>query len=334
MKSMFLYQCPYLLARLIRAVLAWPRILLRHPSRSLMITALMVFIGAGSGVAGVWFWASYHLRMGRMALERYHTAEAVPHLQAALSIWPNDPETLLLAARAARRSGSFEIADRLLDSYQELGRQDENLTLERVCLRAERGEPDSVSKSCRTFIEQDHPGSPLLFEALVRGYMRVYQPLRAEKLLNEWLQRQPDNPQALFIQGQILDLQMRQTESIQSYRAALTVDPTLDEARLRLCDALMQLGSIEEAQPHLVYLHRRLPNHLMLQVYLARIQDRQGHPEEAERMLEAVLASTPTSNRAARGSGRTGVRRSPMRIGRNRPGPLPCSYLLPGAINS
>src|SRR5690242_17146515 len=57
---------------LAEALLAWPRAILRHPLRSLTIAALVLLIGGGLSIAGVWLWASYHLRAGRAALERYH----------------------------------------------------------------------------------------------------------------------------------------------------------------------------------------------------------------------------------------------------------------------
>jgi len=125
---------------------------------------------------------------------------------------------------------------------------------------------------------------------MARAYLRTYQPHNAETVLRDWLQREPDNPQALLLQGQVYDLEVRQADAVKSYRAALTADPTLDEARLRLCDVLMQLGSVEEAQPHLEYLRGRAPNNLMVQVYLARIQERRGNTREAEQVLEAVAA--------------------------------------------
>jgi predicted Zn-dependent protease len=278
---------------LVRRPLAWLRAVLGHPLRSLTIAVLLLLIGTGGSMAGMWLWASYHLRAGRTALERYHTAEAVQHLQAALSIWPRDPEALLLAARAARRSGAFEAADQFLDLYQQSRKEDEALTLERICLRAQRGEPDSVANYCRRLIEQNDPAVPLIYEAMAQGFARNYQPHKAESVLRSWLEQEPNNPQALLLQGQIFADTMRHTEAIKSYRAALMADPTLDEARLRLGEILMQLGSIEEAQPHLEYLRSRLPDNPRVQVYLARIQDRQGHSEEAERMLDEVLAHQP-----------------------------------------
>lgn len=275
------------------AILAWPRAVLRHPLRSLTIATLLLLIGAGIGIAGVWLWSSHHLRAGRAALERYHTAEAVQHLQKVLSVWPHDPETLLLAARAARRSGSFDTADHFLDLYQEQRKDDEDLNIERICLRAQRGEPDSVFKYCIGMIEENDPSSPLLFEALAQGFWRNYQPQKAEMVLQKWLEQEPDNPQALLLQGEIHDLVMRQADAIKSFRAALTLDPTLDRARLRLCDILMQLGSFPEAQPHLTYLSSRLPDNPKVQVYLARVYDRASQQEEAQRILDELLARQP-----------------------------------------
>lgn len=286
-------QAPGRTTRLLRTLFAWPRSILRHPLRTLIIALLLLLIGAGSGVAGVWMWASYHLRSGRTALESYHTAEAVQHLQAALRVWPHDPDTLLLAARAARRAKAFDTAEHFLDLYQEQRKEDEDLTLERICLRAERGEPDSVAKYCQGLIERSDPATPLVLEALTQGYLRNYQPQKAGIAINEWLELDPDNPQALILQGQLYELLQRQADAIKSYRAALTADSTLDEARLRLSDVLMQLGSVEEAKPHLEYLGGRLPNNPKVQVYLARVQDRMGHPELAEQILDTVLAHQP-----------------------------------------
>jgi tetratricopeptide (TPR) repeat protein len=282
------------LSRLVRRILGVPRYLIRHPGRSLVIVLLLLLIGVGASMAGFYLWASYHLREARAALERYHNNEAMLHLHACLTVRPHDPDALLLAARAARRSNNLDGADEFLNQYQTVrGADDEALFLERVLVRVQRGEIDSVSNYCRSLIEQDHPAAPLVLEAIARGCMRMYRPVEAEHALKEWLQRQPDNPEALSLQGQLYDLQMRMHDAIVSFRRALTVDPELDEARIRLFNELMQLGLAEEAQPHLEYLCQRFPDNPMLQVHLARSRDRQGQMEEAEKILDAVLARHP-----------------------------------------
>jgi tetratricopeptide (TPR) repeat protein len=281
------------LARFVGTVLAWPHAVLRHPLRSLIIAVLLLLTASGFGIAATWLWASYHLRTGRAALEHYHTTEAVAHLYAVLKIWPRDPETLLLAARAARRSGAFDAANQFLDLYQEVRGEDEDVVLERICLRAARGEPESVANYCRSLIEENDPATPLLYEAMAQGFARSYQPRMAEMLLQKWLEQEPDNPQALYLLGQVYDSSSRRADAIKTYRAVLTADPTLDEARLRMCDALMQLGSLEEAQRHLEYLRARLSDNPKVLVYLARIQDRLDHPEEVQKLLDAALALQP-----------------------------------------
>jgi tetratricopeptide (TPR) repeat protein len=282
------------LRRLFRSVFAVPRYLLRHPSRGLAVALLLLLIGGGTGMAGMYLWGAYHLRAARAALERYHNNEAMWHLQACLAVRPHDAEAILLAARAARRANNLDEADRILDQYQvERGKDDEDLFLERVLVRVQRGEIDSVSNYCQTLIEKNDPATPLVLESLARGCMRMYRPLEAEKALDDWLQRQPDNAEALNLQGQVFDLEARMHDAIASYRRALTADDQLDDARMRLCNVLMQLGLMDEAEPHLEYLGKRFPNNPMLQVHLARARVRHGQTEEAEKILTAVLARFP-----------------------------------------
>jgi tetratricopeptide (TPR) repeat protein len=285
---------PGLIARCVRTALAVPRYPIRHPLRSLAIGTLLSLIALGLWMGYVHLSAFLDRRQARMAMERYHTDEAYPHLRDVRKIWPRDPETLLLAARGARRKGFFDQADDFLNQYQEVrGNDDPDLVLERVLLRLERGELDSVSKYCQTLVERDDPAAPLILEASAKGCLRMYRPQQAESFLKEWLKRQPDNSQALLIQGQLYELMTRQHDAIASYREALRVDPELDEARLRLCNALMGLGLTAEAQPHLEYMVRRFPDNLMVQVLLARVYDRAGEPEKADELIEGVLARQP-----------------------------------------
>jgi len=288
-------------SRLVRVVgraghnlLAIPLYFCRYPGRATVIALLLLFIIGGAGVTGAYMWASYHLRAARMAMEQYHTREAIPHLQAALSVWPHDPETLLLTARAARRADAFDRADLYLDQYQAVrGVEDESLILERALIQAERGDIDSVSEYCQGLVKQDHPDTPLILESLSRGFLRVYRLHEATLCLEEWLHRDPDNAQAHLIEAQLYTLQGRDLDAVAAYRCVLTIDPEMEDARLRLCVSLLQLGSHEEVLPHLEYLKQRSPDDLMVQVYLARVYERLGRSQEAVQILDAVLERQP-----------------------------------------
>jgi tetratricopeptide (TPR) repeat protein len=295
--------------QVIRGSLAVPRSLLHHPRRTLVVATLLLLIAACAGIGGTYLWAAHHRRSAREALERYHTNEALSHLQACLSVWPRDPETLLLAARAARRTGEFSWADHYLDHYQkQRGEDNEELFIERVLVGAERGEVEPVSQFCQALVEKDHPATPLILEALARGYLRRARPRDAERVLNEWLKRQPDNLQAIFIRGQIHDEELRYHDAIADFRRVLAVDPEMDEACLRLCESLMHLGLSEEALPHLEYLSQRHPNNLKLQVYLARSHDRLGRLDKAEQILMDLLARHPDYGPALAERGKLALR--------------------------
>jgi tetratricopeptide (TPR) repeat protein len=282
---------------------------IRLPRRTLALATLLLLITAGAGWGGAYLWAAYHLRAAREALEHYHTNEALPHLQACLSVWPRDPQILLLAARAARRTGEFDWADHYLDQYQEQrGKDDEDLFIERVLVSAERGEVNSVSRFCQALVERNHPATPLILEALANGYLRRARPGDAEQVLKEWLKRQPDNPQALHIRGQVYDEELRHHDAITDYRRVLAIDPKMEEARLRLCESLMHLGLTNEALPHLEYLSQRRPNNLKIQVYLARCYDRMERLDEAEQILTAILDRQPDYGPALAERGKLALR--------------------------
>src|SRR6266852_6049415 len=118
--------------------------------------------------------AWYHFRAAKSDLQSYHNPQAVRHLQACLRTWPDDPDVLLLSARAARRARAYDEAERCLEKYQKARGLDVACSFEQLLLSAERG-VDQVASVCRRHVEQDHPDTPLILEALTRGYLRQYR---------------------------------------------------------------------------------------------------------------------------------------------------------------
>jgi tetratricopeptide (TPR) repeat protein len=272
------------------------------PRRLGLALALLVLLGLtafGAWVAGINLWAGYHFRAARHAIDHYHDTEAIAHLEACLTVWPHDPETLLLAARAARRLGDFARAESFQIQYRDAcGVEDNDLMLEDLLLLAQRGEVDTVRRSCRTLVEDDHPQAPLVLEAMTNGYLRQFRLRDALACLDEWLKRQPDNPQALFLKGRVYDQGLNLSEARASYRRALQLDPERDDARLYLAGKLLDLVQAAEALPHLKYLRKRLPNNPLVPVLLARCCKLLRQPEEAERILDEMLSRFPNDSLA------------------------------------
>src|SRR5205823_821197 len=123
------------------------------------------------------------------------------HLDESLRAWPRDPDALLLAARAARRTGSFDLAEHFLGRAEQAGAAEEGLTLERVLLRAERGDVDEVRPFCERLIAGGGPDADLALEAVAHGLARGYRLAEAQEVLDRWQKLRPDSAQAALVQG-------------------------------------------------------------------------------------------------------------------------------------
>ncbi len=264
--------------------------------RSRRLWATLVLLGLlGGGVA----WATprlrayYHFRAAASELRRYHNPQAVRHLQVCLRTWPDDPDVLLLAARAARRARSYAEAERLLESYERARGLDDAVNLEQLLLSAER-RIDQVAEACWRRVEQGQPEAPLLLEALTRGYLRQYRLVEARRCLDRWLKSDPDNPEALCLDGLFhLDYEHARTAAEKSYARAVEVDPENEEARQGLAVVLIDGSRAGEAVEHLEYLARCQPDNLSVRVGLAECRYALGDAAEATRQADAVLARQP-----------------------------------------
>jgi tetratricopeptide (TPR) repeat protein len=277
--------------------------------RRLWVAVVLVGLVAA---AGAWVWphlqACYHFRAAHTELQRYHTPQAVRHLQVCLRVWPRDPDVLLLAARAARRARSYAEAEHLLEMYQQIRGLDNALTLEQLLLSAER-RVDQVAELCWRHVEEGHPDTPLILEALTRGYLRQYRLVEARRCLDHWLQSQPDNPQALCLEGLFhLDYGHARSAAEASYRRAVQVDSDNEEARQGLAVALLDGRNYAEAAEHLEYLRRCQPDNLSVQVGLAECRDAVGDEDEAVRLVDGVLARQPEFAPAAALRGRLALK--------------------------
>ncbi len=265
----------------------------RHPLRLLAASLLLALLVCGVAFGCRHLWGAYHLRAARDCLERYYTEEAKLHLMICLRVRPKDPEVLLLAARTARRTGLVDLADESLTEYEKLRGVDDALVLERMLLRAERGEFESVRKFLWARVEQQQPDAPLVLEALAHAALRFLRLDEMDRYLDRWQALQPDNTQALLFRGAACELRQQRREAASFYRKAVEIDPQHDEARLRLANTLVDLGRGGEARPHLEYLRARQPDNPQIGVRLAQCKEILGQQAEAARELDAVLAAHP-----------------------------------------
>src|SRR5205823_6511573 len=173
-------------------------------------------------------------RAAQAELQRHHYDRAKDHLQNCVTVWPDDPATLLLAARLARRTNAYEFAGQFLDHYLAVRGEDDDLILERALLRCERGEVDDVLAFCNALIEHQHPQTPLILEAVAFGHVRKFRVHQAKAILDRWLELEPDCAQAEYMTGEIYQMVAQQQPALNAFERAVALDPDHTEARFHL----------------------------------------------------------------------------------------------------
>jgi tetratricopeptide (TPR) repeat protein len=274
------------------------RVLSLFRNRRLLVASLV-----GLGVlalvasAGVVFsyhaWAEYHRWQAETAVKRREFDRALANLELCLEVWPRSAETHFLAARAARRAGAYDQAEHHLAVCKRLGWVPEEVALERALVLAQRDDPAGLEEYLLTCVHKDHPDSVIILEALAKGYIRTYQMRRASDCLDLWLQREPDNVQALAWRGEVNERLDHRTDAVNDYRRALELDPQRDEVRLHLAEALYLLQQPEEAVAHYEQLSRHQPGNPDALLGLARCRHEQGRTDEARQLLDRVLTARP-----------------------------------------
>lgn len=268
----------------------------------LLLFTLLLSSAAALAAANLWAW--HHYRAAQTALSRYHFGQARSHLALPLRLWPCFGPVHLLAARAARLDGAIEEARGHLYVCQQRQSNAENVLLEWALLRAQIGELAAVEEYLKDQLRRGSDQTPLIEEALIQGYIRTYRIGQALAGVQEWLRRQPDDTQALYMQGCIWQQVQRPQKALPAYRRAVELDPQREDARWHLCQCLLRMGLYAEANSHLEHLHRFYPQNVEMTVALASARFKQGWLDEALQLLDAVLAEQPDNEAALRERGR------------------------------
>jgi tetratricopeptide (TPR) repeat protein len=248
--------------------------------------------------------AWHEFRAGREAVERGHTPEARAHLGYCLAVWPRCREAHLLAARAARRADDFDKAQEHLNACQPGGEKpSEDAALEWAMLQAARANLDPVEESLLVRADRDPANAPLIREALVAGYLRLYRFIDARTCLEVWQEQQPNSAQLHFMFGNAWRHVNNARQAIPEYTRAVEIDPGHLDAQRWLAFCLMEIGQYEEALKHLQVVDRALPGDLDVVVRIARCRNSLGQADEARKLLDRVLRDHPDDPAALRARG-------------------------------
>jgi tetratricopeptide (TPR) repeat protein len=221
------------------------------------------------------------------ALDRGDFLKAYKLLALSLRLAPGDAATQFLAARCARRGQQYERAEQHLEICLRLLGPTPALQLEGLLLRAQQKQlTRDEENQLQSLVDQDHPDSVLILEALTQNYIdRTEFPL-AQVCIDKWLTRQPGAVQAYRWRAGICKRLRQYQAAIDNYIEALKQDPRHDPTRLELIEMLLTLKRLKEAAPLLDEIYQRRPDNAKVLLGLAVCRDSEGRFREAQEMLD------------------------------------------------
>jgi tetratricopeptide (TPR) repeat protein len=249
----------------------------------------------GSGVAGTWWYWRREFSRANQEAHLSHSEAALTHVRHCLSIRPKHVPTLLLEARLRRVAGDFDAAEEALQrALASQGEANEDIQLEFVLLRAQRGEFDNVEAGLWQCLIQGHPQSPIIAEAMASVYIARLQLSPAFMLVNKWIELDRDNPKAWDWLGWLHENLNHPPSAQAAYRRAGELDPTRIESRARAASYTLMSGDVKAAIREYEPLYAAWPDHSMVRVGYARCLMRDmARVPEARAILNETLRTSP-----------------------------------------
>lgn len=267
------------------------------PNRWVRLVLAVGLLAVGGYLLSRQAGAYFKYRAARAELDRYKFAAAQKHLHDCLTVWSSRPDVWLLAGQTARRMEQYDEAERCYVEVQKWtgGVPQEDLLLERALLQAQL-DPDSKESYLRSLAEANHPQTRLIFEAMVRGYLRRNRFKEAGFLVEKWLEVAPDDPHALFCRGWVREQLGPQVQAVEDYQRVLQIEPDHDEARLQLTKLLLEESRAAEALEVIRVLVAQHPDEPTALIALAEVQIELGELPAAEATARSALDFDPNSD--------------------------------------
>lgn len=286
-----------------------------HPLTLRLLVGAVILLALG--------WATYRVilsawghslqRNAQSALDRRDFRTASRYLNQYLAIWPRDANSLLLAARTARRDKNYAEAQRLLRHCAQVRIWPEEFDFEADLLRVQQGHLVDAEQRLRNCAERpDPPEALLVLEAVLEGCFTLDHEVFANQALVEgseasrllrairdgidlWFRISPgeaSRAQGLVWRAHAHIFGSDHDKGLADFRAALEIDPMHFGARLGLASGVL-LTRPQEAATHLQELLRLHPDRQEPRFMLALAFRALRKQAEAQELLDQVIAAQP-----------------------------------------
>jgi len=282
-------------------------------SRRRLLTVAVLVLGAGAlayWVIETQLAARSRLDRVKAALDADEPAVARRLADEYLASRPRNAEAHFRAAQAARRCGDVRGAETQLDEAAKLDWDASAIEVERALIRAQSGDLRSAEHILAQRLREDHPDNRHILAVLVPALMAEFRWIEASAAAEKWTDLQPQSARAWAYRGEIFERLRKRNEAVTALRRASELDPSDRRSRFGLARMLLETKqSPAEAAGHLEWLREVDPDNSAVIVQLAVCREAQGQVDEAEAMLDRVIAQRSQDAKAYYHRGRLELNR-------------------------
>jgi tetratricopeptide (TPR) repeat protein len=266
----------------------------RARRRFVIVLIITAIVAVGGAATGVHCWALKCYDAAHQSIQDDSLQEASSDIEVCLRVWPYSASTYLLAARIARMTGDYPLAESRMAEYFRLqGEASLDAHLEMLLIRAETGKVDDLEAELTDAAARDGSHAREILESLGRAQLNLMRYRAAVDYFRMCLDRYPDDVCAMDWCGVALERAQSMQKAEKAFRQAMESSHGRSDARLPLAELDLENNDPGEAETLLQVLRQRRPDDPRVQLAWGRSQLMLGRLNEARQSLDSVVRTRP-----------------------------------------
>jgi len=215
---------------------------------------------------------------------------AIAQFEKIAEVDPKDAESLLVLGRLYRLSSDYTKAEATLKKALALEPENEEVLVTLAELYSDLGDAKGAAELLEKLSTRNN--NPRLLARLGESYEKSREHAKAADVYRRALERDPKNADYMKALGSNLMFADQLDEAIKVLESAVQADPQDPATFLRLGQAYRQKRDYDKALESLKKAQGLAPDSMEVTYNLALLNEVQGRPEEAARLLKKLLEDT------------------------------------------
>lgn len=231
--------------------------------------------------------------LANRALNHHQPEAALEWLEIAEWFGSQRADTALLRVRASRQIGDPTMIINSMHEAEKRGADSLKLQRERILCAAQSGQMSIAGRHLASLLTDPDYDNKDVCRAYIAGFLRIQKLNEATQLIESLILDSPDDPWPWIVKGRVSLLRSDLSKAESSFREACRRDSSNMEAVVFLAEVLKDSRQIDEAIPYFKRAMSDQKQHLRAAIGLSQCLTSSGHPDEAIRLLNEMVAMYP-----------------------------------------